>query len=126
MTFVPADCDKECAHVAPAHITCSLQPRYGTRGVPPTAHSSTTRSELGGLQAVVHPLSLADPGKFNKPQPARHPHVHVDGQSESTVHGPVSSASHLFHRNKLQMLPARHVVLAGAGAALHETVVTVA
>jgi hypothetical protein len=79
---------------------------------------------LGGLQCIVHPASL--PGeKCNKPQ-AWHPHVQFDGQSESTLQGPVSCATQLFHVTSVQVLPASHVVLAGAGAALHETVATVA
>jgi hypothetical protein len=68
-----------------------------------------------------------------------HPHVHVEGQSESTLHGPVCWAAQVFHDTLVQVVPASQMegigkppraaspnALSGVGTAPHETVVTLA
>jgi hypothetical protein len=92
------------------------------------------------MQASVHPASTADPpgGRARSPQFAWQPHVHVDGQSESTVHAPVCWAAHVFVLVSVHVVPAsQRAGMAGKpesgggtngggmGTALHGTVVTV-
>lgn len=88
------------------------------------------------MQVSTQPPSLAStvPSQF-----VAHPHVHVEGQSESTLHGPVCWAVHVFHETLVHVVPASQSeatgkpgrpaspnALSGMGTALHGTVMTVA
>jgi hypothetical protein len=64
---------------------------------PPKHAPGTRRSELGGMQAIVHPASTKSAGSSTPHVAVWHPHDQVEGQSESTVHGPVCCAKHSFH-----------------------------
>jgi|HubBroStandDraft_4_1064222.scaffolds.fasta_scaffold35703_3 hypothetical protein len=119
-------------------------------GVEPTAagkaaplQTSIARSELGAMHAIVHPASTAGTpvgGGGTALHVVSHPHVHVEAQSESSLHGPVCRATHVFHVTLVQVLPASQMgemagkpgaTLAssnrfgGVGTALHGTMVTV-
>lgn len=89
------------------------------------------------MHTVVQPPSAARTGPS---QFVSHPHVHVDGQSESTLHGVVCGATQSFHETSVHVVPASQMerlpkgagraaspnMLSGLGTALHGTVVTVA
>jgi hypothetical protein len=63
-------------------------------------HCSEPRSELGGMQVVVHSAG----GRGTPQHGIWHPQVHVEGQSESTLHVPVCWAMHVFHVTSVQVL----------------------
>lgn len=78
--------------------------------VPPVSPSAAPkqtwpakRSELGGMQTITQAPELARtvPSQF-----VSHPHVHVEGQSESTLHGPVCWAAQVFHETLVHVVPA--------------------
>jgi hypothetical protein len=89
------------------------------------------------MHTIVQPPSLARTGPS---QFVSHPHVQVDGQSESTLHGVVCGAAQLLHETSVHVVPASQMegigkpprvaasssTLNGVGTALHGTVVTVA
>jgi hypothetical protein len=89
------------------------------------------------MHTVTQPPSLARTGPL---QFVSHPHVHVKGQSESTLHGASCGATHVFHETSVHVVPAAQIegiikpggrlaspnMLSGVGIALHGTVVTVA
>jgi hypothetical protein len=88
------------------------------------------------MQTIMQPPSLARTGPS---QSVSQPHVHVEGQSESTLHGPVCWGSHVFHETLVHVVPgsqragigkppspASPSMASGEGTALHGTVVTVA
>jgi hypothetical protein len=88
------------------------------------------------MHTVIHDPSLARTGPL---QFVSHPQVHVDGQSESTLHGLVCGATHVFHETSVHVVPASQMegigkppraasprMPGGVGTALHGTVVTVA
>jgi hypothetical protein len=89
------------------------------------------------MHTVVHEPSLARTGPL---QLVSHPQVHVDGQSESLLHGVVCGAAQLFQETSVHVVPASQMEKAGKpggapaspntvhglGTALHGTVVTVA
>ena len=81
------------------------------------------------MQAIVHPASASGVpgGEGNSVQVASHPHVHVEEQSESTLHVPVCWAMHVFHVTVVHVVPASQMagMAGGVGAALHGMVVTV-
>src|SRR5579863_4728316 len=93
------------------------------------------------MQIIVHPASTTGvPGGAASPPPKViwHPHVHVEGQSESVLHGPVCWATHEFHVTLVHVLPASQMAgtagnpesaggrKGGSGTALHGITVSVA
>lgn len=61
------------------------------------------------MQVIVQPASttVAPGGGVNPPTGGIwHPQVHVEGQSESALHGPVDWAKHEFHETLVHVLPA--------------------
>jgi hypothetical protein len=89
------------------------------------------------MHTVVQPPSAARTGPL---QFVSHAHVHVEGQSESTLHAVVCGAAQLLHETSVHVVPASQMdgilkpggaaaspsTLSGVGTALHGTVVTVA
>jgi hypothetical protein len=55
------------------------------------------------MQTIMQPPSLARTGPS---QFVSQPHVHVEGQSESTLHGLVCWAAQLFHETSVHVVPA--------------------
>jgi hypothetical protein len=80
---------------------------------------------------VLSPESEDVSGKLKPPHVVWHSHVHVEGQSESTVHGGVCSATHVFWVIERQVLPASQMAgtpggsKGGMGTALQGMVVLV-
>jgi hypothetical protein len=105
----PSSASVAVSEPAPASATGEVDgapPPFVVPSAPP--HAKVRRSELGGVQAFVQPAStVLSPeseevsGKATPPQVIWHSHVHVEGQSESTVHGGVCSATVTPLRNVL-------------------------
>ena len=103
----------------------------------PAQIGAPKRSALGAMHTLVQDPSLARIGPL---QPTSHPQVHVDGQSESTLHAVVCGATHVFQETSVHVVPASQMAgigkpaggaaspsrFSGEGTALHGTVVTVA
>jgi hypothetical protein len=90
------------------------------------------------MHTVVHDPSLVRTGPL---QLVSHPQVHVDGQSESPLHGVVCGGAQLVQETSVHVVPASQMegmagkpgggpespnTVHGLGTALHGTVVTMA
>ncbi len=67
-----------------------------------------SRSWFGGVQIRMHAAAVPASFNGNTISPRKggpQSHVHVDGQSASTLHEPVATCWHVFHVSSMHVLP---------------------
>jgi hypothetical protein len=92
-------------------VVPALAPFVGTVTSAPPANTGPSppfsMSWFGGVQDSVHAVAVVPPPgeMIAPPEVGAQSQVHVDGQSESTLHELVVTCSHVFHLRATHVLP---------------------